>query len=262
MEFDLNMRSKYSVLFRAGIAPAFLALIGGVANGQNILSQFSVYDPSTGTFTASTGINAADGYAATLLPDGTVLISGGEISDEAYCSEQGVADAELYDPATGTFGSAGMMTTPRSGHQSTLLADGTVLISGGVWGTFNDEYVIPLASAEIYSPQTPQYFFSGEGAVMTNPFFYYLQFPDSNSFGYYGYLSSSILYHVDLGYEAFIPSTADSIYFYDFASGHWWYSSASLFPNLYDFTLGTWIYYIPDKKNLGTTPPIRVPSRI
>jgi hypothetical protein len=97
-------------------------------------------------------------------------------------------------------------------------------------------------------------FFTGETSVGSN--LYYLQFPDSNLFGYYGYLSSSILYHVDMGYEAFVASGA-SIYFYDFASTHWWYSSASLFPNLYDFTLGAWIYYFPDTKNSGhyTTNP-------
>ncbi len=80
---------------------------------------------------------------------------------------------------------------------------------------------------------------------------YYLQFPDSNLFGYYNYPSSSILYHYDLGFEAFMPSTAGQIYFYDFASGHWWYTSSSLFPYLYDFSLNTFIYYFPDPKNAG-----------
>jgi hypothetical protein len=98
-------------------------------------------------------------------------------------------------------------------------------------------------------------FFAGEDALSGG--IYYLQFAGGNLFGYYGYLSSSILYHVDMGYEAFIPSTNGSIYFYDFASGHWWYSGSSLFPYLYDFTLGTWIYYFPDTKNSGhyTTNP-------
>lgn len=98
-------------------------------------------------------------------------------------------------------------------------------------------------------------FFSGEDFLGSN--IYYLQFTDGNLFGYYGYLSSSILYHLDMGYEAFIASTGSSIYFYDFASGHWWYSSASLFPYIYDFTLNTFIYYIPDTKSPGhyTTNP-------
>ncbi len=80
-----------------------------------------------------------------------------------------------------------------------------------------------------------------------------MQFPDTNLFGYYGYLSSSILYHLDMGYEAFIAATGGQIYFYDFASGHWWYSSASLFPYLYDFTLNTFIYYFPDTRRMPAT---------
>jgi hypothetical protein len=98
-------------------------------------------------------------------------------------------------------------------------------------------------------------FFNGEVFLGGN--IYYLQFPDTNLFGYYGYLSGSILYHLDMGYEAFIAATGGQIYFYDFASGHWWYSSASLFPYLYDFTLSTFIYYFPNTTNPGhyTTNP-------
>jgi hypothetical protein len=90
-------------------------------------------------------------------------------------------------------------------------------------------------------------FFSGEDFL--GGIAYYLQFPNGNLFGYYEYLSSSILYHFDMGYEAFLPGSGGSIYFYDFASGHWWYTSPSLFPNLYDFALGTWIYYFPNTTN-------------
>jgi hypothetical protein len=98
-------------------------------------------------------------------------------------------------------------------------------------------------------------FFAGENLL--SGIVYYLQFPDSNLFGYYEYLSSSILYHFDMGYEAFISAPGGSIYFYDFGSGHWWYSSSSLFPYLYDFTLNTWIYYFPNSANPGhyTTNP-------
>jgi hypothetical protein len=91
-------------------------------------------------------------------------------------------------------------------------------------------------------------FFGGEDFLSGTA--YYLQFPNGNLFGYYEYLSSSILYHFDMGFEAFIASTDGQIYFYDFASGHWWYSSSSLFPYLYDFTLNTFIYYFPDTKNI------------
>ncbi len=78
----------------------------------------------------------------------------------------------------------------------------------------------------------------------------YLQFPNGNVFGYYNFTSSSIIYNYDLGFEAFIPGSASDIYLYDSMSTHWWYTSSTLFPYLYDFTLNTWIYYFS-----GTTNP-------
>ncbi len=92
-------------------------------------------------------------------------------------------------------------------------------------------------------------FFAGEDALTSTV--YYLQFPDSNLFGYYEYLSSSILYHFDMGYEGFIPSSGGQIYFYDFMTQHWWYTSSSLFPYLYDFSLNTWVYYFTSSTNPG-----------
>ena len=89
-----------------------------IAGGNIISAKFSptpsaeLYDPSTGTFTATgTMITTRLGYTATLLPDGKVLIAGGvdALSDP-------LATAELYDPHTGTFTAAGDMTVARSGH--------------------------------------------------------------------------------------------------------------------------------------------------
>jgi hypothetical protein len=74
---------------------------------------------------------------------------------------------------------------------------------------------------------------------------YDLQFPDGTPFGYFNFPASSILYHYDMGFEAFVASTGDQIYFYDFTRGHWWYTSSTLFPYLYDFSLANWLYYIP-----------------
>ena len=54
------------------------------------------------------------GHTATLLPDGRVLVAGGDFIDTA----------ELWDPETGTFYAAGSMTDARSGHTATLLPDG------------------------------------------------------------------------------------------------------------------------------------------
>jgi hypothetical protein len=85
-------------------------------------------------------------HAATLLPDGKVLITGGfGQGDNGYTDT-----AELYDPATGTFVFTGKMTVKRCCHTATLLPDGRVLVAGG----FNGSY---LSSAEIYDPASGQF---------------------------------------------------------------------------------------------------------
>jgi hypothetical protein len=108
----------------------------------------------------------------------------------------------------------------------------------------------------ITGPQpTAPAFFTGEASVGSGV--YYLRFTDGNSFGYYNFPSSSILYHYDMGFEAFVPGSANDIYFYDFTSTHWFYTSTTLFPYLYDFTLNAWIYYFPNPASPGnyTTNP-------
>ncbi len=92
-------------------------------------------------------------------------------------------------------------------------------------------------------------FFTGEADLGKGV--YYLQFPDNSPFGYYTFVGTSILFHYDLGYEAFIPGSAADGYLYDFATTHWFYTSSALFPYLYDFTLNSWIYYFPDTANPG-----------
>jgi YD repeat-containing protein len=98
-------------------------------------------------------------------------------------------------------------------------------------------------------------FFNGQASVGNGV--YYLQFPDSNLFGYYNLTNFPILYHYDMGFEAFIDGGNGAAYLYDFTSSHWFYTSSSLFSYLYDFTLNAWLYYFPDTNNAGhyTTNP-------
>jgi hypothetical protein len=101
----------------------------------------------------------------------------------------------------------------------------------------------------------PAAFFNGQ--VNLGGGVYYLQFPNNNLLGYYAFVATSIVYHYDMGYEAFIPGSASDVYLYDFTSRGWLYTSSTLFPYLYDFTLNAWLYYFPDTKNPGhyTTNP-------
>ncbi|MGH8094559.1 MAG: kelch repeat-containing protein [Chthoniobacterales bacterium] len=83
---------------------------------------------------------AREFHTATLLPNGMVLVAGG--------NGNFLASAELYDPATGTWTATGSLATARALHTATLLPNGMVLVAGGVG---NPGY---LASAELYDPAT------------------------------------------------------------------------------------------------------------
>lgn len=94
-------------------------------------------------------------HTATLLPNGKVLVAGGVVNEDYACMA-GQDSAELYDLASGTFTSTATMTNPRYAQTSTLLQNGTVLITGG-YSFDSSECDGPgtspaAASAEIYDP--------------------------------------------------------------------------------------------------------------
>src|SRR3954451_3754154 len=68
------------------------------------------------------------------LPDGRVLVVGGTYSD-GNTSATDLSSAEIFDPATNSFSSAGIgsMTVPRSAAVAAPLPDGRVLVAGGVY---------------------------------------------------------------------------------------------------------------------------------
>jgi Kelch motif/Galactose oxidase, central domain len=80
--------------------------------------------------------------SATLLPDGDVLITGGEGN-----SDESLASAEIFHAKTLSFERTGSMHHARISHTATLLDDGRVLIAGGYAGNVS-------SSAEIYDPKT------------------------------------------------------------------------------------------------------------
>jgi Collagen triple helix repeat (20 copies)/Galactose oxidase, central domain/Kelch motif len=93
------------------------------------------------------------------LPDGQVLIAGGLNETPSYLSS-----AELFDPATSTFSSAGLgsMTTARGGAVALALLDGQVLIAGGY--NTSSQY---LSSAELFDPASATFSGAGLGSMTT-----------------------------------------------------------------------------------------------
>jgi galactose oxidase-like protein/PKD domain-containing protein len=97
---------------------------------------------------------------ATILPSGKVLALGGSINDEDATTAS--LNADLYDPATNTFTSAGANVYPRLYHSgSLLLPDARVALLGGnpVRGSYEGHI-------EIYSPA---YLFNADGSLAARP---------------------------------------------------------------------------------------------
>jgi N-acetylneuraminic acid mutarotase len=70
--------------------------------------------------------NDREEHTATLLPNGKVLVAGGDYNGNTLSS------VELFDPATGTWTVTGSLTAAREYHTATLLPNGKVLVAAGI----------------------------------------------------------------------------------------------------------------------------------
>lgn len=124
--FNLSLRSKLIIYICAAnvVLSAALAMPGEVRAG--IGGFESVGSLTTRRFEP----------AAALLPDGRVVVTGGDPHD----SFDPVADIEIFDPATRKFSPGGEMLIPRSSHQVVVLNDGRVLFAEGSGGGGDNEY--------------------------------------------------------------------------------------------------------------------------
>ena len=129
------------------LADGRLLIVGGVGPNLQALSTAEIYDPDTKVWNI---IDSLDKprilHAASLMHDGRVLVSGG--ADAATRFTSPYQGAEIYSPATDTWTTGAEMSANRSGHSSTLLQDGRILIVGGKDEKSN------LASAELYDPDS------------------------------------------------------------------------------------------------------------
>jgi hypothetical protein len=96
----------------------------------------------------------------TLLPDGTVLVTGGGQSPSGQDVANAVYEAELWDPSTETWRTLAPMQRPRLYHSTALLLpDGRVVSAGGEFYPYLEE------NAQIFSPP---YLFRGPRPTTTS----------------------------------------------------------------------------------------------
>jgi hypothetical protein len=102
-------------------------------NGTNITirDSFGNVVVFNGTNTTGNMLRYRRLHWATELRNGKILITGG-FGGTSNTANVVLGNAELYDPATGTFSwTAGPLNTARRSHQAILLYTGKVLIAGG-----------------------------------------------------------------------------------------------------------------------------------
>lgn len=126
----------------------------GVADGESALGGGPVGEVARAltTATASMGTARYD-HAALRLLDGRVLVVGGMSVQNGGVP---LASAEIFDPASGTWRATGSMAVGRHDPEAVRLADGRVLVMGGVGPAvgWTGESPPVLKSAEIFEPST------------------------------------------------------------------------------------------------------------
>jgi uncharacterized protein (TIGR03437 family) len=251
----------FQIPFGLGTGSASVVVVSQIGQSAPFTIQLSAFAPGIIQPTGTSGVFHGSGTAVSAA-------SPAAVSEELIINCVGLGPTSPFVAAGGVATASPLdvtVTTP------VILIDGaiqvtklTAVLAPGEVSYYQVNFIVPTLSPGSHalviqigglSSQTVQL------AVAPLPFFqyevslgsgvYYQQFPDNNLFGYFNYVSNTIFYHYDMGYEAFIPGSAADIYLYDFTSGHWLYTSTALFPYLYDFTLNSWLYYFPDPKNAG-----------
>ncbi|MEX0679467.1 MAG: kelch repeat-containing protein [Pirellulales bacterium] len=122
--------------------------VGGYGPGEALLASAEVYSPATGRWEKTGDLPQPRAWFGHVkLQDGRVLVTGGYTGGPTKRTY--LATTALYDPKTGQWSESAPMRHKRGGFAIALVADGRVLVSGGV-----AEGALELKSAELFDPAT------------------------------------------------------------------------------------------------------------
>jgi hypothetical protein len=103
-----------------------VVVAGGKDGGSVVFASAEIFDPATGTWTATGSLSTGRAFhTATRLDNEKVLVAGGLTNGSTLRS------TELFDPASGAWTVTGNMIHDRRQHTATRLNDGRVLAVGG-----------------------------------------------------------------------------------------------------------------------------------
>jgi WD40 repeat protein len=138
----------------ATLLPDGRVLVAGgepAALTNTLLERALLWDPVTSTFSESGRLQVPRTFAtAALLPDGRVLVVGGETAERS---------TETWDPSSGAFSRTPRLRTGRWGQTMTVLPGGRVLVIGGATAEYGFQSISgsTLASTELRDPMTGRF---------------------------------------------------------------------------------------------------------
>lgn len=139
------------------LANGKVLVAGGCSTGDCLLGELGsaeLYDPATGTFTATgSAVIKRHAHTATLLPSGKVFVVGGASTNGSYSAR--VEESETYDPVSGTFSSTAAIADAGNYHSAILLSNGKVIIMPCGCGA-------APTGAHLYDPATDSYIVTGQ----------------------------------------------------------------------------------------------------
>lgn len=113
------------------------------------LSTAEIFDPKTGEFRPTAPMHETRrAFRAITLRDGRVIVVGGARGRSGGSANQ-LQGVEIFDSVTESWSQATPLLEGRWGSTATLLRDGKVLVTGGMYGRVGREN-----SAEIFDPAT------------------------------------------------------------------------------------------------------------